>query len=83
MKELPATPDRATSLPTNKRNLTESEASERYGMSVHWYRRARWAGDGPRFIKLGGAVLYPVTELDTYFDARLVKSTSEVSAKGV
>lgn len=61
-----------------KKNINEQEASELYGPSVHWFRRARWKGDGPRFIKLAGAVLYPITELDTYFNARLVKSTSEV-----
>ena len=71
----------ATSNEIFKKNLTESEASAEYGMSVHWYRRSRWAGDGPRFIKLGGGVLYPRTELDAYFDARLVKSTSESSTR--
>lgn len=64
-----------------KINLNETEASDQYGMSVFWYRRARWQGDGPRFIKLGGAVLYPRTELDAFFNERLVKSTSEVSSR--
>lgn len=90
MNDRTATPDRFTisksiaaeKSPAQKKNLTETEASEQYGMSVHWYRRTRWTGDGPKFIKLGGAVLYPVTELDAFFDARLVKSTSEVSARG-
>jgi predicted DNA-binding transcriptional regulator AlpA len=66
-----------------KKNLTEQEAADKYGMSVHWYRRARWQGDGPRFIKLAGSVLYPVTELDAYFDSRLVKSTSEVTSRKI
>ncbi len=64
-----------------KRNLTETEAAEEYGMSVHWYRRSRWAGDGPRFIKLGGGILYPRVELDAFFNSRLVKSTSEASTR--
>ncbi len=64
-----------------KKNLTETEASEQWGMSVHWYRRARWAGDGPKFIKLSGAVLYPVSELEAFFNSRMVKSTSEVSVR--
>jgi len=67
--------------PVVKRNLTETEASAEYGMSVHWYRRSRWTGDGPRFIKLKGNCLYPRTELETYFNARLVKSTSEASTR--
>ena len=60
-----------------KINLNEKEASEIYGPSVHWFRRARWKGDGPRYIKLAGSVLYPVTELNAFFEARIVKSTSE------
>lgn len=58
-------------------NINEQEASKRYGMSIHWFRRARWAGGGPKFIKLGAAVLYPVSELDEYFNSRIVKSTSD------
>jgi len=65
----------------DKINLSEKEATI-YGPSVHWFRRARWAGNGPAFIKItGGKVLYPKTELDRFFNARLVKSTSEVSAR--
>lgn len=64
-----------------KVNLNEVEAAEIYGPSVHWFRRARWKGDGPRFIKLAGSVLYPVVELDSYFSARLVKSTSEAETR--
>ncbi|MBW4057168.1 MAG: helix-turn-helix domain-containing protein [Proteobacteria bacterium] len=71
----------ATSNEAHKKNLTETEAAAEYGMSVHWYRRSRWAGDGPCFIKLGGAILYPRTELESFFDARLVKSTSESSIR--
>jgi hypothetical protein len=48
-----------------------------YGPSVDWFRRARWKGDGPAYIKLAGRVLYPVVELEAYFAARVVKSTSE------
>lgn len=76
-----ATPSPAVRTLTNKKNLNETEASEQYGPSVHWFRRARWAGNGPRFCKLAGAVYYPVTELDAFFDARLVKSTSEASTR--
>ena len=64
-----------------KRNLNEKEAAAEYGGSVHWYRRARTYGGGPKFIKLAGMVLYPRTELDEFFNSRLVKSTSEVSAR--
>ena len=66
-----------------KINLNETEAAQIYGPSVHWFRRARWKGDGPRFIKLAGSVLYPVTELNAFFEARLVKSTSEATVRNM
>lgn len=63
-----------------KRYFTESEASNVYGPSVAWFRRRRWEGDGPAFVKMegrGGMVLYPVDELEVYFNSRLRKSTSD------
>lgn len=65
-----------------KINVSEQEATA-WGPSVHWFRRARWQGDGPAFIKLKGSVLYPVAELDRFFNARLVKSTSQANMRGV
>jgi len=60
-----------------KKNYTEKEAAEVYGPSVAWFRRKRWEGDGPLFIKLPGMVLYPVEELEAFFKSRLRKSTSD------
>lgn len=62
-------------------NLTEQQASAEYGPSVHWFRRARWKGNGPAYIKLAGKVMYPRCQLDKFFDDRLVKSTSEAITK--
>ena len=62
-----------------KVNLNEHEAAAQYGMSVHWYRRARWQGNGPKFIKLVGAVLYPRAELEKFFNAHVVSNTGEPS----
>lgn len=58
-------------------NIGEQEAALRYGPSVHWFRRARWAGGGPTYIKLAGRVLYPVAELDKFFIGKFRKSTSD------
>lgn len=60
-----------------KINLNESEAAEQYGLSVHWFRRARWAGGGPPYIKLKGRVLYRREDLDRFFQAKLRLSTSD------
>lgn len=58
-------------------NLNEKQAAARYGLSIHWFRRARWKGDGPRYIKLAGRVLYPREELQQYFESKIRRSTSD------
>ena len=37
-------------------------------------------GDGPPYIKFSGAVRYKVSDLDAFFQKRLVKHTTEWSA---
>lgn len=66
--------------------MTEYEAHVRYGYSVHWFRRARWKGDGPQFIKTGKGnrrVLYPIDKTDQWFERYgLKQSTSQVITGG-
>ncbi|QSV44422.1 helix-turn-helix domain-containing protein [Geobacter benzoatilyticus] len=62
---------------SNKINIDEHEAAALYGPSVHWFRRARWAGGGPPFIKLSGRVLYRVEDLDAFFAGRVRRSTAD------
>lgn len=50
-----AAPDTVVSLP---RLLTQKELAEYLNKSTAWCERARWAGDGPRFVKLGRHVRY-------------------------
>ncbi len=56
--------------------INEHKASERYGMSVAWFQRKRWAGDGPPYQKIGSAVRYSVKELDSYFCSKDKKRTN-------
>ncbi|MEM9103604.1 MAG: DNA-binding protein [Pseudomonadota bacterium] len=63
---------------TEKIMLSEKEVARRYPYSVHWFRRARWIGNGPSFIKVGHRVMYPLVELDKWFNQfKPCKSTSE------
>lgn len=61
------------------RYLTERQAADVAQRSVHWFRRARWAGDGPPYIQTvkGGAVRYSERALIAWFEARTVSSTSQ------
>lgn len=63
--------------------LNESQASILYNRSKAWFQRKRWEGGGVPYIKLDGkrgGVLYRRDDLDSYFNGRLCKSTSESSA---
>jgi hypothetical protein len=43
------------------------------------WRRKRWQGDGPAYVKLGTRVLYSRAEIERYFAARTFRSTSEAT----
>jgi predicted DNA-binding transcriptional regulator AlpA len=38
------------------------------GKSTAWCERARWAGDGPRFVKLGRHVRYKADDVLAWID---------------
>jgi len=61
--------------------LNEQETAPLIGMSVHWLRRARWAGGGIPFVKIGSgpkaAVRYRREDVDAYVSARVRRSTSD------
>ena len=57
--------------------ITEQEAALRLGLKTSTLRRWRWAGDGPRFIKVGAAVRYDPTDLNTFIVAGRRSSTSD------
>jgi len=61
--------------------LKEKEAAEIIGLSVHWLRRKRWEGGGPKFLKLGNgtnaAVRYLAEDLQDFISMHRASSTSE------
>lgn len=63
-----------TSLP---RLMNEHEAAEYLAVRVATLRRWRWAGRGPRFVKIGAAVRYDPTDLDAVIEAGRRTSTSD------
>lgn len=42
---------------------TQKDLAAYLGKSTAWCERARWAGEGPRFIKLGRHVRYRVSDV--------------------
>ncbi len=59
------------------RLLHEAEAAEILSVKVSTLRRWRWAGEGPRFLKIGAAVRYDPQELKDYLAGRVRSSTSD------
>jgi len=57
--------------------LNTKEAASYVRLGKPTLERFRISGDGPRYCKLGGAVRYRKTDLDTWLESRLVQSTSE------
>ncbi|MUZ65633.1 helix-turn-helix domain-containing protein [Agrobacterium vitis] len=59
---------------TEGKFLTPDEVSERYrgGISVGTLRNWRAMRIGPTFVKIGKAVLYPISELDAWDEKNTV-----------
>jgi hypothetical protein len=57
--------------------LTPKEAARMLKLSVSWLAKSRLRGDGPRFVKSGHAVRYPLPYLRDYIRSRTRSSTSE------
>jgi excisionase family DNA binding protein len=61
--------------------LNTREAADYVRLGKPTLERFRISGDGPIFVKLGGAVRYRKLDLDTWLESRRVRSTSEVIAR--
>ena len=57
--------------------VNEAEAALMLSLSVKTLRRWRWAGKGPRFLKLGAAVRYDSADLTAFIEAGRRSSTSD------
>jgi predicted DNA-binding transcriptional regulator AlpA len=55
---------------------TEGAATQ-IGLAVSTLEKLRVSGGGPRFVKLGRAVRYRMTDLEAYLAERVVESTSQ------
>jgi predicted DNA-binding transcriptional regulator AlpA len=50
------------------RLMDQKELAAYLGKSTAWCERARWAGEGPKFIKLGRHVRYRVSDVLAWLD---------------
>lgn len=57
--------------------LTPEQAAALLNLKSKTLARWRWAGCGPRFIKIGGAIRYAETDLQAFIKAGVRLSTSD------
>ena len=62
--------------------VDEHEAARRLSLRVSTLRRWRWAGKGPRFVKLGSAVRYEPDDVQAFIEAGRRNSTSDQGEAG-
>jgi hypothetical protein len=60
--------------------IDEARASLLLGLNPKTLRRWRWAGKGPPFCKIGGAVRYDPKDLDAFVQSSRKLSTSDYKA---
>jgi hypothetical protein len=53
--------------------LGEKEVSSKYGLSVHWFRKARYEGNTPTYYKLNDKVYYTCEDVEKYLKERIKK----------
>lgn len=46
--------------------LTTQQAATHISKSVSWLNKSRMTGEGPPYLKIGGAVRYTVPDLDNW-----------------
>lgn len=63
------------------KHLNQCELATRWTISHRTLERWRWTGEGPRYLKVGGRVVYRVEDVEAYEAAQLRKSTAESSVR--
>ena len=56
--------------------LTPKQAARHLNLSVSWLAKRRLAGDGPPYVKLGGAVRYAEASIQQWMKSQQRTSTS-------
>jgi predicted DNA-binding transcriptional regulator AlpA len=64
-------------------HLSTRELAERWNISRRMLDRWRWAGEGPRFLKLGGRVVYRLEDIEAFEAAHVRSRTDERAVPAV
>lgn len=58
------------------RHLNQTELAARWNISHRTLERWRWTGEGPRYIKIGGRVVYRLEDIEAFEAAQSRDSTA-------
>lgn len=61
-------------------HLNQVDLSRRWKVSPRTLERWRWAGCGPRYIKIGGRVVYRLEDIEAYEASQMFNNTAEFAA---
>jgi hypothetical protein len=57
--------------------MSQAELARRWSISPRTLERWRWIGHGPKFLKLGGRVVYRMQDVEAYEAEQLRSSTTD------
>lgn len=60
--------------------MNQRELSARWKLSPRTLERWRWIGEGPKFLKLGGRVVYRLSDIEEY-EAAIIRSCTRVTGE--
>lgn len=63
------------------RHLNQIELAARWNISHRTLERWRWTGEGPRFVKLGGRVVYRLEDVEEFEREQTRASTADTPTK--
>lgn len=53
--------------------LTAKQAARYLSISTKWLANQRWQGTGPKFLRVGGAIRYRVSDLEKFLEEAVVQ----------
>jgi hypothetical protein len=59
------------------KHLNQIDLAARWNISHRTLERWRWTGEGPRFVKLGGRVVYRLEDVEEYEREQIRASTTD------
>jgi hypothetical protein len=66
-------------LPVTTKHLNQIELSRRWSISPRTLERWRWLRQGPRYLKIGGRILYRLDDIEAYEAGQVHAPTAKAS----